>query len=160
MKLTSILSAYCALALFAGCSTIVSGTHEDVRIRSNPSGAIVKVDGVSRGITPAEVELSRRKNHTVSIELAGYRPYELELKKAFNPWIFGNIFFGGLVGVIVDLSTGAVYKLSPYEIDAELQPASARGTRRMTVTSKDGLLIATTLQPKSHWERIGQLERM
>jgi hypothetical protein len=161
MKLIPIVSSLSAAALLTSCSTIVSGTSEDVHIRSTPSGANVKVNGVTRGVTPAEFELSRRQNHTVLIELPGYKPHQVELKKTFNPWILGNLFVGGLIGIVVDLSTGAVYKLDPYEVNATLEPLpGGRGSRRTTMTSQGGVLISTTLAPKAHWQKIGQLERL
>lgn len=35
-------------------------------------------------------------------------------------WLFGNLLFGGLICVIVDAATGAMYKLTPNQMAAQL----------------------------------------
>ena len=52
-----------------------------VTIISTPAGALVSVDGVTKGTTPvAAVELSSGTEHTVKISLAGYNPYETSVR--------------------------------------------------------------------------------
>ena len=84
------------LAGAGGCATIVGGGGEQtVRVNSSPSGAAVKIDGNNYGVTPMMARLSRKESHIVRLELAGYQPSETKLEKSLNPWVFGNILFGG-----------------------------------------------------------------
>jgi hypothetical protein len=57
--------------------------------------------------------LSRRQEHQVELDLEGYPPSVTALKPGCNPWVFGNLLAGGLVGLAVDASTGAVSTLYP-----------------------------------------------
>ena len=162
MKL--VLPFLVPLCLFTACSTIVCGTHQKIKVRSNPAGASVKVDGISHGVTPAEFELSVRKEHRLCVELPGYKPYEASIDRHFNGWVFGNLVFGGIIGIIIDCADGAIYCLLPDEYDAQLEPLKGAGkpSRRTTAVSvgKDTLIVATTLQSKPGWKKIGQLERL
>jgi hypothetical protein len=111
------IAAVAATACSAGCATIVGGGHDQrVHIDSQPPGARVCVDGQPRGMTPTDVELSRRQEHQVQLDLDGCPPYVTALKPGCNPWVFGNLLAGGLVGLAVDASTGAVSTLYPNEV--------------------------------------------
>ena len=175
MRLLFLLTA--AAATLTGCSTVLTGPTQKINVSSRPAGAEVRVDGASRGRTPTNFEVSRWEDHDVTIELRGYQPYHVHLSRRINPWIAGNILNGFVVGMIVDSSTGAIYKLDPPEIQADLFP---RGVRRRPPADDahghgDGhgghakardrrsgaeLVISTTLKPKPHWEKIGQMEKL
>lgn len=32
-------------------------------------------------------------------------------------WLFGNLLFGGIIGIIIDFANGSAYKLTPAEVD-------------------------------------------
>ena len=115
---------------------------------------IVFINGKEMGITPFETKLKRNENHKVSIKLEGYHPYEVELTKKFNEWYIGNILFGGIIGLVIDPITGAVYKLTPKEVNAELH----RGTAFKQ--SEKEIYIAVSLEVDKNWKKVGQLEKM
>ena len=160
MKLKSTLNetifSLLMLALLSGCASIVSGTRQEVRVNSAPSGATVKVDDSISGRTPTTLTLSARQSHKVRIELAGYKPYEVTLTQKLNGWLFGNIFFGGLIGIVIDLSDGAAYALSPNNINANLIPA--KGTARATYGNGQ-LFVTLVSKADPSWQKIGQLEK-
>src|ERR1700682_4117260 len=79
-----------SLLLFA-CATIIHGTRQDVGISSNPTAANVSIDGQSNGTTPVVAHLTRKENHIVKIELAGYKPYETTVTRSASGWVWGNI---------------------------------------------------------------------
>lgn len=146
--LGSILFCY----LLSSCASIVSGSTQKVKFSSNPSGAIVWVDGVNLGLTPVTSKLKRnKKSQKVKIELEGYKTQELVLERKLNGWFFGNILIGGIIGIVVDASTGAMYSLSPKELNVEL----VNGT---VFNSKDGMYIGITLEANDSWKKIGNLE--
>lgn len=110
------------LAFCGGCATIVTGGGEDqaVRFASTPPGARVFVDNSDIGKTPMSFRLTRKDDHQVRMELAGYKNYEKEIKSGFNGWMFGDIILGGIIGLIVDLASGSNPALSPSNVSAKL----------------------------------------
>ena len=151
------LMTFCLLCglspVLTGCGTIMSGSDQKVSFSSTPSNALVIVDGGDIGNTPLTKELARKKEHTVVIRLDGYKPYEITLKKQTNGWVWGNIIFGGVIGVIVDSSTGALYELTPEQVNADLK---LKGLSSSQNDSKN-LYIAVTLIPHKSWKKIGTL---
>lgn len=160
------MSRVALLALLAlsasGCATIMHGTNQQVGFSSTPSQAVVKVDGVSMGSTPIIAKLSRKKPHVVRLELDGYQPYETTLTKSVSGWVWGNLVFGGLPGLIIDAATGGLYDLSPDQVQATLGPKSSEsesGAGLSLGTGKDALVIRVVLVADPSWKKIGQLER-
>jgi len=81
---------------------------QPVAFSSEPDGALVKLNSVARGKTPVTIMVKRSMNNTlVSIEKTGYKAETFPLEKSLSAMTFGNIIFGGLVGVGVDAITGA-----------------------------------------------------
>lgn len=144
-----------ATSLMTGCATVVSGSKQDIKITSNPSKAIIYIDGKRKAETPYTTRLTRKKEHLVLIKLNGYYDYEIRLKRKFNAWFIGNIAIGGLIGVIVDPKTGAMYRLSPNEINAEMNK-----TGTAALDNKDSVYVAVNLTVNPNWEKIGQLEKV
>ncbi|MFH0926664.1 MAG: PEGA domain-containing protein [bacterium] len=138
-----------------GCATIMQGTTQSVGISSMPTGATVIVDNVEKGKTPIVVDLKRKDHHFVKIEMPGYMPYETTFTRSTSGWIWGNIVFGGLIGLAVDAIAGGLYKLTPTEVQAVLQ-ANQKGA----FYKDNALYIAVVLKPDASWEKIGQLEKL
>ena len=103
----------------SGCATIIHGSRQEIGISSIPTGASVSVNGEKMGRTPTIVKVKRKDSQVVQILLDGYLPYEVVLIRKVDGWIVGNIIFGGLIGLIVDVATGSMYKLSPEQLTAE-----------------------------------------
>jgi hypothetical protein len=140
--------------LMSSCATIVSGSRQVVKFDSTPTAATIIIDGVERGKTPFETKLRRADEHTVVIKLEGFKTYETKLTKKFNAWYLGNIIFGGLIGVIVDPLTGAIYSLSPNKVHGELN------SNVTSVAKSNDLYIGIALELDPSWEKVGQLEKL
>ena len=153
MRKSIFISTLAISLLFTSCATIVSGSKQLVKFTSNPSSATIFIDEVEIGKTPFEIKLERKKEHHVMIKLDGYKTYETNLTKKFNAWYIGNIAFGGLIGIIIDPITGAMYKLKPEEINGN--PKS--GTTYNTDNGKLFIRISMNIDPNS--EKIGQLQK-
>jgi hypothetical protein len=117
-----LLSAIVAPIFMSSCASALSGTQKSVRVTSNPPGALVRLDGTTRGITPAVLHPSTRSDHEVTIELAGYKPFEVPLQRRHSAMLFGNIATGIFPGMGFDTATGAIYTFRPNPIHAELVP--------------------------------------
>jgi hypothetical protein len=133
------------------------GTSQDIAVSSNPSNAKVTVDGNTVGNTPLTTSLSRKDIHTVKIELDGYHPFESKIMKETSGWVWGNIIFGGLIGLAVDAITGGLYDLTPEQVQAEMREMK---NQTSFIKEKDKLFITVTLNPKPEWKKIGQLEKL
>lgn len=148
----SIISSSLAIALLmTNCATIMTGSQQTVKFDSNPGSATVYVDEVEVGKTPFETKLERTE-HSVQIKLEGYQTYNTRLTKKINGWFWGNIFIGGLIGIVVDASTGAIYKLSPDDITASM-------VKNVASVNKNDVYIAVNLNADPTWKKIGQLEK-
>ena len=112
------------------------------------------IDETEVGKTPFETKLERKREYEVEIRLEGYEPYKTKLTKQFNALYIGNIVFGGIIGLVVDPITGAIYKLTPNEINAQLQ----QGT--VFKSSKKEVYIAVSLKVDKNWQKVGQLEKL
>lgn len=88
------------------------------------------------------------------LKLDGYKTYETRLEKKFNAWYIGNIVFGGLIGIIVDPITGAMYKLKPEDVNGNLQ----KGTSFHTEFGHLVIKIGMDIDPNA--EMIGQMEKV
>jgi hypothetical protein len=152
-KFLSLISS--SLILLTGCATIMHGTSENVAISSNPTNASVSVDGRYIGRSPTIVNLTRKNNHTVKIELEGYEPYETILTHQVSGWTFGNIIFGagGLVGLAVDAISGGLYRLSAEQVTAEMRKLNPVAALPKT----DGICIAFIQNPDPSWEKVDNL---
>jgi hypothetical protein len=94
--------------LFQNCAIITKLSSEKsqiIPVTSNPQGAKIIVDGEEIGNTPSNLELKRKKRHTILIEKQGYNPLEIGIaRKISKSSIFGitltGCIFAGLGGLI------------------------------------------------------------
>ena len=94
-----------------------------MRITSNPSGAEVRIDDQSVGETPATPQV-KRSAHIVTFQKDGYEQAIRPVPRTVNGWVFGNILIGGLIGIIVDSSTGNAERAEE-TLNVDLRPAAA-----------------------------------
>lgn len=152
MQLRTIIAAV-SLVSTAACASIMNGSNQGIAFSSTPVGAAISVDGQPMGTTPAVLRLARKETHTVRLDLDGYAPFEMQLDRKMSGWVWGNIAFGGIVGVIVDGSTGAMYRLSPDAVDGTMV------TRTAVIDGRASIQVAIVMTPDASWEKIGQLTR-
>lgn len=149
----TILSLVLITLSTQSCGTIIHGTTQEVGISSQPTNAQVSINGEDRGSTPMVADLKRKNTYMVRIQLEGYETYETTLTRSTSGWVWGNIVFGGLIGLVVDASAGGMYKLSPEQLSAELRSQKAE-----VIQSDEELFIAVVLEPEPEWEKVGNLK--
>ena len=153
----TIFTLTAALGL-AGCATIMHGTTQDIGLQSTPTNAKVTVDGLPMGSTPVVTKLSRKDNHIVKLTLDGYQPFEATITRGTSGWVWGNIVFGGLVGLAVDAMSGGLYTLNPAQVSGQMtQGAATRGGPPMPALDRDGVYIAVVLHADPSWQQVGSL---
>lgn len=151
-KLISSLCV-CMAILISGCGTLKHGGMQNLDISSNPVGAEVTVNGTEYGITPVTVELPRRNNHTISVSLAGYENFQIIVDRKWSKWAIGNILLGGPIGLIIDHSTGGMYRLDHSQIVAQLE---SRGMADVKVDDST-VYVTVAMEAQEDWEYIGSL---
>ena len=117
--------------LLTGCASIVGKDVFPLTINSNPDGASIIIQDergkkVFTGTTPTTVTLNagesyfHAKSYNITFSKPGYAEQYVEVKATLSGWYFGNILFGGLIGLlIVDPISGKMWKL-PTDVSADL----------------------------------------
>ena len=104
-----------ALAV-SGCASIVKGTDQDVAVNTNPPGARCELmrGATSLGVvdpTPGVINLDKSSESIqIKCELEGYKTAQYVLESEAEAMTAGNVLFGGVIGLAVDASTGAMNK--------------------------------------------------
>jgi len=98
----------------AGCATITTGGFQTISIRTEPDGADCRFsnDGilVARvNPTPGPILVGKTSGSiSVLCRKYGYVDTAGTIGSGFQPMTLGNILLGGLIGVVIDASTGAM----------------------------------------------------
>jgi len=128
MILLRFLFVIITCAFLSSCASIVSKTNWPVSIDSKPEGVHVSITNkrgveIFTGKTPLVTKLKSgsgfftKESYTVVMTYNGIEKRTINLECSINGWYFGNLFIGGLIGMlIVDPATGAMYKLDRKEV--------------------------------------------
>lgn len=147
----TIIPIVAAVAL-VGCASIVSKSEYPVSITSNPTGAdfvVKRANGlpIASGVTPATITLGaadgffKPAKYTVEFRRKG-AAQSVPLTAKIDGWYFGNILFGGLIGLlIVDPATGAMWTLNDTVVATFQQTADAGtpGRRALQIVDVNSL---------------------
>ncbi len=115
------LVATLLISSLSGCATIVNGTSQKIRVTSDPSGAVLVVDGRDSYTTPVKLRLERRRDHLLEFSKEGYEGQKIKLMHVISEVVVGNTLLGGPVGWVFDIFAGSQYKLVPNPVHAELK---------------------------------------
>ena len=139
----------------AGCASIVNGDHQKVTVMSKPSHARLSVDNIDVGVTPKQINLLRKNEHVIKLDLAGYQTTSIPWQKTVSGWFFDNIFIGGLIGIAVDALDGAMYKLTP----AQMSDYAAKAKIHYTAKTHT-LMVILVEKADKNWQKIGKLKKI
>ena len=143
-------AALAAPAALMGCATITQGSDDTVTVDTRPPGATCELKQGGAVIayinpTPGSVSIAKSKDDVMlTCEKEGYEPEAGVLSSEFQAMTFGNILFGGLIGVAVDAASGAMNKypplisltLTPSQFDSEWQRDQFFDSLRQTALSQ------------------------
>jgi hypothetical protein len=102
------------MAGLTACATLVTDDHQSIAVRSDPLGAICQVQQggdlvATISQTPGTAFISKsRHDLAINCTLPGYYPGAAVLESSFQDMTYGNLIIGGLIGVLVDTSSGAI----------------------------------------------------
>ncbi len=135
--LSSVIVLALPLAGAAGCGLLLNGSSQDITAQSLPAGVVILVrpEG-GEYTTPATMSLERKKAHVLTFRKEGYTPATFEIKKSVSAGIVMlDLLAGGIVGLVVDATTGGWNRLHPGTASATLtkEDASIPGPARITV---------------------------
>ena len=105
-KFIYVLLMFCMI----GCSTIITGAKQKVFFDSDPQGALVKMNGIELGETPFEATVQRMNAPVLTFSKEGYQLATRDMTTEIDPWFWGNIILGGVIGSTTDLAAGSVRK--------------------------------------------------
>jgi hypothetical protein len=157
LKQMFVMATVGACAALAGCATIVHGGPRPISVGSSPSGAKVSIYDrsnvlVQTNTTPFVAQLNTKygyfkgQTYRLVFELPDHANAEVKLDSSLSGWYFGNLIFGGVIGMlIVDPLTGAMYNLTPEKIEQPLSPAQAQ-----VIRERKGLLVVLASQATAH----------
>jgi len=102
--------------------------------------------------TPFVAQLSTKfgyfkaQSYRLVFEMKGHATAEAKIDSSLSGWYFGNLLFGGLVGmIIVDPLTGAMYNLEPERIEQTLTPPQVE-----IIRTRKGILVVLADQATAH----------
>jgi hypothetical protein len=156
VKSFRMLGSLCVVLVLlgTGCASIVSKSNWPITFKSDPTGAEIVITDklgkeIQRGTTPLTITLPGSTgyfsgaSYTVELKLAGYDAGKGTVSAGMNGWYFGNILFGGLIGMVfVDPATGAMFKLpEQYTVNLKKSAVTLQNKRTLNISSINDLPV-------------------
>lgn len=110
-----------------GCASIVTQDHAQITLTSSESATKFYLDG-NRKHSPI-FSVNQRQDHSFTGKKQGCASTTVPFEKGATGWLFGNILFGGIIGLIIDLAAdnAEVAKRTTYDVTPDC-PISQRAT--------------------------------
>jgi hypothetical protein len=111
--------AVVTVAALSGCATITKSSSQTVTIDTRPPGAVCVLTRGGKKFaivnpTPGAISVEKSSDAiSISCTRDGYLETAGTLESSFQAMTFGNIIFGGLIGVAVDAASGAMHEYQP-----------------------------------------------
>ena len=118
------------VASVSGCATLISGTHQTVRVDSYPPGAHVTF-GDQTGITPVSFVADKKRDDAVRIS-QGPDTRVVVLKRSLDPMTLLNLIPPLWPGIYIDWSTGAIRKFQTDVVTVDFRSAGENAVRLTT----------------------------
>ncbi len=122
-------SLFLAAASLSACATVTRGTTQSFTVESSPPAEVKTSTGFSCPSTPCTLKLPRKEGFTVTVTKAGYKTHTSEVVSKMSGGggaaLAGNVLAGGIIGMGVDASSGALNDLTPNPLKVVLEPEVA-----------------------------------
>ena len=119
MRFLAMAAITALVALTSGCATITKGSSQTVTVNTDPSGAVCTMTRDAKHLatvnpTPGSISISKSSGLvSVNCKKDNYLDAAGTMASEFQAMTFGNILFGGLIGVAVDAASGASHEYPP-----------------------------------------------
>jgi hypothetical protein len=126
-RLARSAAVLCAAGQLAACATVTRGSEDAWVINSEPSGAKVETtNGHQCPATPCAIKMKRTSEFTATLTKPGFKPGTVQVSHktagAGGAGGAGNVLLGGVIGLGVDMYTGASQDLVPNPVTLKLEP--------------------------------------
>ena len=134
MRLARVAVVLCAATSLGACATVTRGSKDAWVVNSEPTGAKVETtNGHQCAATPCAIKMSRKSKFTATLTKPGYKPATVQVShktaNAGAAGVAGNVLLGGVIGLGVDMATGASQDLVPNNVTIKLEPEDATTTK-------------------------------
>ena len=143
-----MVSSLSFLLLLTSCANILTGSSRKVLLESNPSGAVVYVNGMERGITPTLIKL--KADDRLDFRLRDYKDKVVVVDSRFN--LVAIINGVSLVGWGIDALTGSLRRVKTKYIKVDMDAAALalhgymeKGKVTKVVIDEKNQVIETTI---------------
>lgn len=114
--------------MLSSCASLFTGSNQEITFKGVPGTSIIdtKKNKVitevgSNGFAVASIRKGL-KGKQLTATKDGYNPADFHLGTKVQGWFFGNLAFGGVLGMAIDAATGKMMKYSPSMLDVTLNP--------------------------------------
>jgi len=148
------------LLMAPGCATITKSSNQMVTVNTRPAGAECTLEREGQTIavinpTPGTISVEKDKDViSVVCRKPDYLDSDGTLDSEFEAMTFGNIIFGGIIGVGVDAASGAMHEYPPL-VTITLIPAEFASVEQRD-TFFDGMRDDLLRESDKVKERIGK----
>ncbi len=117
------LSLTLTLAIsLSGCALIFGGSTKTITVNSSPPGAVITTSpAMGQFTTPTAIELDRKNSYTVMARLEGYSEAQAFIRQRIRVGMMILDILAGAAWLIIDFVTGAIYDLTPDQLQLFLQ---------------------------------------
>jgi hypothetical protein len=127
MRVARVAVVLGAASSLGACATVTRGSKDAWVVNSEPSGAKVETtNGHQCPATPCAIKMSRKSKFTATLTKEGYKPATIQVThktaNAGAAGVAGNVLLGGVIGLGVDVATGASQDLVPNNVTIKLEP--------------------------------------
>jgi hypothetical protein len=134
MKIITLAALVAAGFAVSACATVTRGTNDTWTVNTEPAGAAVKTTNqFACDATPCTFKMPRKSEFSVTITKAGYKTWTGQVTHHVaaggGAGMAGNVVLGGLIGGVVDISSGAMMDLVPNPLTVKLEPEERRAER-------------------------------
>jgi hypothetical protein len=140
----------CGLAavslMLPACATITRGTSQKFDIDTTPTAANVELSTGQTCVSPCKLKLKRKTGFTVTAKKDGFEPAKAVIESRIRgggvAGGVGNVVAGGLIGIAVDASSGAMNDLTPNPLHLTLNPVAAAAETSVAPVAADTAVAA------------------
>lgn len=120
--LVALVLLFPLVVLSAGCALTLHGKQRTMSVNSTPPGAKVTVDGFPVTTTPGIASFPARSTHVVTVEKDGCQSQSRPIPTSMyvGALIEEILLPPGLIGIIVDFATGAIWHPAVQQVDFAL----------------------------------------